>query len=93
LGGAIIKPVALANVRAFYKHFEGAMPIIGTGGVLNGVDAFEHLLCGASAVQVGTALVEEGVQAFARLEKELTACLEQKGYQSAEACRGKLKEL
>jgi dihydroorotate dehydrogenase (fumarate) len=93
LGGAIIKPVALANVRAFYKHFEGAMPIIGTGGVLNGVDAFEHLLCGASAVQVGTTLVEEGVQAFARLEKELTACLEQKGYQSAEACRGKLKEL
>jgi dihydroorotate dehydrogenase (fumarate) len=69
------------------------MPIIGTGGVVNGVDAFEHLLCGASAVQVGTALVEEGLQVFGRLEKELGACLEQKGYKSVEECRGRLKEL
>jgi dihydroorotate dehydrogenase (fumarate) len=69
------------------------MPIIGTGGVVRGGDVFEHLLCGASAVQVGTALVEEGVEVFARLEKELTACLERKGYKSPEACRGKLKEL
>jgi dihydroorotate dehydrogenase (fumarate) len=93
LGGAIIKPVALANVRAFYKHFKGRMPIIGTGGVVTGIDAFEHLLCGASAVQVGTAFVEEGVDVFTRLEKELAACLEQKGYASADECRGKLKEL
>jgi len=93
LGGTIIKPVALANVRAFWKHFEGRMPIIGTGGVMNGVDAFEHVLCGASAVQVGTGLVEEGVEAFRRLEQELAACLSKKGYQSIDDCRGKLKEL
>jgi len=30
LGGRIIKPVALANVRAFYKLFQGKIPIIGT---------------------------------------------------------------
>jgi dihydroorotate dehydrogenase (fumarate) len=93
LGGAIIKPVALANVRAFWKHFEGRMPIIGTGGVINGVDAFEHVLCGASAVQVGTVLVEEGIDVFARLEKELAICLAGKGYQSIADCRGGLKEL
>ena len=93
LGGTIIKPVALANVRAFWKHFEGRMPIIGTGGVMNGVDAFEHFLCGASAVQIGTVLVEEGVEVFKRLEQELSACLDKKGYRSVEECRGKLKEL
>jgi dihydroorotate dehydrogenase (fumarate) len=93
LGGTIVKPVALANVRAFWKHFEGRMPIIGTGGVMNGVDAFEHLLCGASAVQVGTVLVEEGVKVFKRLEQELAACLDKKGYRSVAECRGKLKEL
>ncbi len=93
LGGAIIKPVALANVRAFWKHFDGRMPIIGTGGVVNGGDAFEHVLCGASAVQVGTVLVEEGIDVFARLEKELAACLAGKGYQSIADCRGGLKEL
>jgi dihydroorotate dehydrogenase (fumarate) len=93
LGGAMIKPVALANVRAFWKHFHGTMPIVGTGGVVDGVDAFEHVLCGASAVQIGTVLVEEGVQVFERLEHELTACLENKGYKTIGDCRGKLKEL
>lgn len=93
LGGTIVKPVALANVRAFWKHFEGKIPIIGTGGVVNGVDAFEHFLCGASAVQIGTVLVEEGTEVFSRLERELTACLEKKGYKSIADCRGQLKEL
>lgn len=93
LGGTIIKPVALANVRAFWKYFNGKMPIIGTGGVMSGVDAFEHILCGASAVQIGTVLVEKGVQVFTRLEQELAGCLEKKGYKSVAECRGKLKEL
>ena len=70
-----------------------AKHIFVTGGVVSGIDAFEHFLCGASAVQVGTALVEDGVQVFERLEKELVTCLEQKGYRSVEECRGKLKEL
>jgi dihydroorotate dehydrogenase (fumarate) len=93
LGGTLIKPVALANVRAFWKLFNGRVPIIGTGGVMTGRDAFEHLLCGASAVQVGTALVEEGYGVFERLERELMVELEKKGYPTVEACRGKLKEL
>jgi dihydroorotate dehydrogenase (fumarate) len=93
LGGAVIKPVALANVRAFWKLFEGRIPIIGVGGVMTGTDVFEHLLCGASAVQIGTVLVEEGVGAFERLEQELSALLAKKGYASPQACRGQLKEL
>lgn len=93
LGGSIIKAVALANVRAFWNYFQGKMPIIGTGGVISGVDAFEHVLCGASAVQIGTVLVEEGVGVFARLEQEIAACLAKKGYKSVADCRGKLKEL
>ncbi|MFQ5932824.1 MAG: dihydroorotate oxidase [Nitrospiraceae bacterium] len=93
LGGPLIKPVALANVRAFWKLFGGRVPIIGTGGIASGGDAFEHLLCGASAVQVGTAFVEEGTGVFERLESELAVVLEKKGYDSASACVGKLKEL
>ena len=93
LGGAMIKPVALANVRAFWKLLDGRIPIIGTGGVVRGVDAFEHVLCGASAVQVGTALVEEGVAVFDRLEKELVHELTSREFASLEACRGKLREL
>jgi dihydroorotate dehydrogenase (fumarate) len=93
LGGPLIKPVALANVRAFWRLFDGRLPIIGTGGIVSGTDVFEHLLCGASAVQIGTTLVEEGLGAFDRLERELVSVLEKKGYVSPEACRGKLREL
>jgi dihydroorotate dehydrogenase (fumarate) len=93
LGGALIKPVALANVRAFWKLLEGRIPIIGTGGIVHGTDAYEHVLCGASAVQVGTILVEEGLAVFERLERELTAALAMRGVQSLSECRGKLKEL
>ncbi len=93
LGGPFIKPVALANVRAFWQRLGSRLPIIGTGGVTTGTDAFEHLLCGATAVQVGTALVEEGVGVFQRLETELAGVLEAKRYASPSACRGKLREL
>ncbi len=93
LGGRLIKPVALANVRAFYKFFGEKMPIIGTGGVMDGGDAFEHILCGASAVQIGTVLVEEGIEVFRRVESELAAVLTRKGYRSIQDCRGRLKEL
>ncbi|MCW5795467.1 MAG: dihydroorotate oxidase [Nitrospira sp.] len=93
LGGSLIKPVALANVRAFWKLLSGRIPIIGTGGVVQGLDAFEHVLCGASAVQVGTVLVEEGVGVFERLERELEAELSSRGARRVEDYRGRLKEL
>ena len=93
LGGRIIKPVALANVRAFWKIWGDQIPIIGTGGVENGTDIFEHVLCGASAVQIGTILVEEGVGVFTRLVREVAECLERKRYPSLLACRGKLQEI
>ncbi len=93
LGGSLIKPVALANVRAFWKLLAGRIPIIGTGGVVQGIDAFEHVLCGASAVQVGTVLVEEGFGVFERLERELEAELSSRGGRPVEDYRGRLKEL
>jgi len=93
LGGRIIKPVALANVRAFWKIWGDQIPIIGTGGVESGIDIFEHILCGASAVQIGTVLVEEGVGVFTKLEREVSECLQGKGYSSLMACRGKLREM
>lgn len=93
LGGSLIKPVALANVRAFWKLLGGQIPIIGTGGIVEGTDAFEHVLCGATAVQVGTALVEEGLTVFERLERELVDALSRRQKRSLEDCRGMLKEL
>jgi len=53
LSGPAIKPVALRMVWEVYKSVK--IPIIGIGGIMNGTDAVEFLLCGATAVHVGTA--------------------------------------
>ena len=93
IGGAYLKPTALANVRAFYERLKPEIQIIGTGGVVNGSDVFEHILCGASMVQVGTTLQEEGIGAFARLTRELKEIMAAKGYQTLDDFRGRLKTL
>ncbi len=54
LSGPAIKPVALAMVHKVYNMVR--IPIIGIGGISDYRDAIEFLLCGATAVQVGTAL-------------------------------------
>ncbi len=93
LGGEYVKPVALANVRAFHTLLEGRVPIIGVGGVYGGRDAFEFLLAGACAVQCGTAYKQQGTRVFDRLAAELNAILERKGYAAAAAAVGRLRAL
>jgi len=93
LGGEYVKPIALANVRAFYTLTGGDLPIIGVGGVYAGTDVFEFLLAGARAVQVGTAFKQQGPGIFERLRSELDALLTRKGYASAAAVVGKLQSL
>ena len=93
IGGEYIKPTALANVHAFYQRLNPSIKIIGTGGVLTGQDAFEHILCGASMVQIGTTLHKEGPVAFERITNELKDIMDKKGYKTIEDFRGKLKYL
>ncbi|PAS93215.1 MAG: dihydroorotate oxidase [Candidatus Dactylopiibacterium carminicum] len=92
IGGDYVLPTALANVNAFFRRCPQKQ-VIGCGGVKTGEHVFMHLLAGASLVQVGTALQEEGPGIFARLNGELAALLERKGYTSIEAVLGKLKTL
>ncbi|WP_026840302.1 dihydroorotate dehydrogenase [Citrifermentans bremense] len=53
LSGPAIKPVALRMVWQVAKAVK--LPLIGIGGIMNGRDALEFMLAGATAVQVGTA--------------------------------------
>ena len=57
IGGYVVKSIALSNVRKFYELTN--CKVIGCGGIRNGVDAFEHILCGASTIQIGTQLYKE----------------------------------
>ncbi|HFD6481965.1 dihydroorotate oxidase [Enterococcus hirae] len=93
LGGEYVKPTALANVRAFYTRLKPEIKIIGTGGIRNGQDAFEHLLCGATMLQIGTELHKEGPKIFDRITKELEQIMTEKGYRTIDEFRGKLKAI
>ncbi|MCX5686511.1 MAG: dihydroorotate dehydrogenase [Candidatus Omnitrophica bacterium] len=53
LSGPAIKPLALKFVRDAYKCVK--IPVIGIGGIMDYKDAIEFMLCGAAAVQIGTA--------------------------------------
>ena len=53
LSGAAVKPIALRCV--WQVHNAVQIPIVGLGGIMNATDAVEFMLCGASAIEVGTA--------------------------------------
>ena len=53
LSGPAIKPIALGMVYQVAKAID--IPIIGMGGIMNGEDAIEFILAGATAVAIGTA--------------------------------------
>ena len=53
LSGPCVKPVALRMVHQVAKAVR--IPVIGLGGIMNAHDALEFLMCGATAVQIGTA--------------------------------------
>jgi dihydroorotate dehydrogenase (fumarate) len=96
IGGKYIKPTGLANVRKFYEIFKSygsKIKIIGCGGIENGMDAFEYILCGAEMVQIGTQYYKEGKKCFKRIERELAEIMERKGYTNLSEFRGKLKTI
>ena len=96
IGGKYIKPIGLSNVRNFYLEFQKQnlkIDVIGCGGVTNGLDALEYILCGASAIQIGTQLYQEGTDVFSRIENEMIEWLDTKGINSIGDLKGKLKTI
>lgn len=91
IGGTLVKATALANVRALRLRLNPEIKIIGTGGVTSGRDVYDHILCGADLVEVGSQLAIEGVAVFERLERELADIITKKGYSSLAEFRGQLK--
>ena len=60
------------------------------GGVSSGSEAYLAHLTGAKAVQVGSALIEEGVSAIGRIDQELDALLAKNGKASVTEIVGKV---
>jgi len=62
-GGLSGKPVRQASTRVIQRlsqHLQGALPIIGVGGIMSSADAVEKIASGASLVQLYSGLIYRG---------------------------------
>jgi dihydroorotate dehydrogenase (NAD+) catalytic subunit len=80
VGGFSGPPIFPIAVRCVYELYqELSIPIIGVGGVSNWRDAIEMHLAGASAIQIGTALLN-GFEVFKEIKQGVDEYLQREGY-------------
>ncbi|PPC85587.1 MAG: dihydroorotate dehydrogenase (quinone), partial [Methylotenera sp.] len=60
LSGAPVRHQSTLVIQQLSKQLQGALPIIGVGGILSGADAVEKIAAGASLVQVYSGLIYKG---------------------------------
>ncbi|HEV8413284.1 MAG TPA: dihydroorotate dehydrogenase [Bryobacteraceae bacterium] len=88
LSGPAIKPVALRMVYEAARAVK--IPVVGLGGISNGLDAAEFLIAGASAVEVGTANFWDPA-APVRIARELDEFLQQEKIEHVNKLIGTIK--
>ncbi|HET7086608.1 MAG TPA: quinone-dependent dihydroorotate dehydrogenase [Rhizomicrobium sp.] len=82
-GGLSGKPLFEPSTRVLaemHKRLNGAVTLIGVGGISSGADAYAKIRAGASLVQLYTALAFHGPGLVTRIKRELLALLERDGF-------------
>ena len=86
MSGRVIKPIAISNVYSVYEAVD--IPLIGVGGVYTYEDVVEFIYAGARAVQIGTAIMDEGVTVFDDINNGLEQFMKDKGFSSIDEMVG-----
>lgn len=60
LSGVPVRNQSTIVIQQLSRQLQGALPIIGVGGILSGADAVEKIAAGASLVQVYSGLIYKG---------------------------------
>ncbi len=71
LSGRPLKDKATAVIRTLAAALDGAVPIIGVGGILSGADAKEKIDAGATLVQIYTGLIYRGPELVSEIARAL----------------------
>ena len=71
LSGAPVRNLSTLVIQQLSKQLQGALPIIGVGGILSGADAVEKIAAGASLVQVYSGLIYQGPKLVHDIAKTL----------------------
>ncbi len=87
--GPAVKPIALNMVKNCAQIPGYNLPISGIGGIETWKDAVEHILLGASSVQICTAVMHYGFGIIRDLKSGLEQYMDQKGFQTIDDMVGK----
>ena len=86
MSGRAIKPIAISNVYSVFEAVD--IPVIGVGGIYDFSDVVEFIYAGATAVQIGTAIMDEGVEVFSKINNDLEKFMHDKGFSSIDEMVG-----
>lgn len=80
------KPITLQYTRVLAEGTR--IPICAGGGFMNGGDAIEAIMLGATAVQYATAIIQRGFSQIGVILREIQDNLDNLGYSTVEQIRG-----
>jgi len=84
--GPGIKPVGIRTVYEISSSVK--IPVIGCGGIMNGEDAVEYMMAGASAVQIGSGVYYRGVDVFRKICIEIEKWMKKNNYKKIDEIVG-----
>ena len=84
LSGAPLRERSTEMIRKLYSFTKGQIPIVGVGGISNGLDAYQKFKAGASLVQIYSCMVYEGPGVVSRIRQELAQIMRQQGQKDLE---------
>jgi len=90
ISGEYIRPLGLASVATIAQTV--GIPICGIGGISSMRHVLEYMMLGASAVQIGTAVMMNGIQVVSNIIEDLACWLDEHGIESVHEVRGRALE-
>lgn len=84
--GAPIRPLGLASVASIAQAVD--IPIAGIGGIENYQNVLEYIMLGASAVEIGTAVMINGFERITEIVNGLEKWADERGIKEVKQIRG-----
>ena len=84
--GSPIKPLGLASVATIAQSTK--IPLCGIGGIETYENVLEYMMLGASAIQMGTALMVNGFEHIEKVKRDLENWMQENGIEDLSEIRG-----
>ena len=75
-------------LKKMYSLTNGQIPLIGVGGISNGIDCYEKIKAGASLVQLYTSLMYQGPSLITKIKSDLLNFIVTDGYKNIKEAIG-----